>query len=155
MRAMNITDEEVREVQAAALDVVPRSIINIGTVTTGCPCEDGPGCSDQVWIVATNSSRTTGLLLSRIRGTWVVGPVQAWWLRFNEFWGRQGGYRSWNTLDATYSKLLDEMPFCASTTDERASDASATRSAKQPASNVRMQRSGWDKVQVEATAAGR
>ena len=35
MRAVNVTAEEVREIQAAAREIVPRSIINIGAVTTG------------------------------------------------------------------------------------------------------------------------
>lgn len=126
MRVVNITDEEVREIQAAALDVVPRSIVNIGAVTTGCPCEDGPGCTDQVWIVATDQSRTTGLQLSRILGAWVVGPVQAWWLRYDEFMRSQRRYSRYNVDEAARRRLLDTMPFCASKTGDQASAISST-----------------------------
>jgi hypothetical protein len=124
MRVNNITDEEVREIQAAALDIVPRSLINIGAVTTGCACEDGPSCTDQVWIVAADQSRTTGLLLSRILGVWVVGPVQAWWLRYEEFLRDQRRYSKYYVDEVAQRKLLDQMPFCATGTERRRSDGS-------------------------------
>jgi hypothetical protein len=49
LRELNISEDEVREIQSAALQVSPGSIVNISGVVTGCPCEDGLGCSDQVW----------------------------------------------------------------------------------------------------------
>jgi hypothetical protein len=113
MREANITDQEVREIQAAALDVVPRAIVNIGAVTTGCPCEDGPSCTDQVWIVATDSSRSKGLLLSRILGSWAVGPVQTWWLRYDDLLKRRAEFKDYRKFDALQQKLLDDMPFCS------------------------------------------
>jgi hypothetical protein len=125
MRAFNITDEEVREIQGAAWEVVPRSIINIGAVTTGCPCEEGSSCTDQVWIVATDQSRTSGLLLSRILGRWVVGPVQTWWLRYAALLRRDGIYKDYRVYEAAQRKLLDDMPFCATATGDRGSVASA------------------------------
>jgi hypothetical protein len=51
-----IRSEEVREIQAAAHGVVPGALVNISGVVTGCPCEDGTGWSDQVWIVAYRSA---------------------------------------------------------------------------------------------------
>jgi hypothetical protein len=45
LRAVDVSDDEVREMQAVALQVQPDSILNISGVVTGCPCEDGPACS--------------------------------------------------------------------------------------------------------------
>jgi hypothetical protein len=126
MRDMNITDEEVREIQGAALDVVPRAIINIGAVTTGCPCEDGGSCTDQVWIVATDPSRTKGLQLSRILGRWVVGPVQQWWLRYDDLQKRRGEFKDFGNFRAAQQKILDDLPLC---TEAEARAAQATSAA--------------------------
>lgn len=78
LRYENISDEEVREVQSAAAEVLPQAIVNISGVTTGCPCEDGEQCSDQVWIVAYRPDRSVGLMLSKISHHWVIGVVQRW-----------------------------------------------------------------------------
>lgn len=111
-RPLNITDVEVREIQAAALDVLPRAIVNIGTVTTGCKCEDGAGCTDQVWIVATDSRRTKGLQLSRILGRWTIGPVQQWWLRYEEFYAHRDRFADGAEFASAELKLLESMPVC-------------------------------------------
>lgn len=58
LRQDNITDEEVREVQLAALEVYPDVIVNISGVTTGCGCEEGPACTAQVWIALHRGSGT-------------------------------------------------------------------------------------------------
>lgn len=112
MREVNITDQEVGEIQAAALDVLPRAIVNIGAVTRGCACEDGAGCSDQVWVVATTGSRSTGLQLSRILGHWVIGPVQQWWLRYAEFLPQRERFKSYWEFELAHRKMLDSMPYC-------------------------------------------
>lgn len=52
LRAENISDAEVRQIQAAVLGLVPGATVNIGGVTLGCPCEDGAGCTEQIWVVA-------------------------------------------------------------------------------------------------------
>ena len=80
LRELNLSDNEVREIQSVALSIFPGSILNISGVVTGCPCEDGPSCSDQVWIVAHKPGETRGLELSLINEHWTVGIVQRWWL---------------------------------------------------------------------------
>ena len=84
LRYDNISDIEVREIEKEVREIMPGAIVNISGVTTGCPCEDGPKCTDQVWIVAYRPERSTGLMLSKIDGHWRVGPVQSWWLRYSE-----------------------------------------------------------------------
>ena len=73
LRYENISDIEVREIETATRKVYPGAIVNISGVTTGCPCEDGPTCTDQVWIVAYRPERIKGLMLSRIDGRWGIG----------------------------------------------------------------------------------
>ena len=58
----------------------PASIVYISPVTTGCPCEDGATCTDQVWSIAQQADRSHELSLSRIDEQWQVGPLQEWWL---------------------------------------------------------------------------
>ena len=89
LRRENITDEEVREIQGAARSVLPEAIVNIAGVTADCPCEDGPDCSAQVWVVAYDPEETIGLMFSRIDGHWGIGPVQNWWLRHDELWAKR------------------------------------------------------------------
>jgi hypothetical protein len=84
LRQENITDEEVKELQGAARSVLPEAIVNIGGVTSDCPCEDGHDCSAQVWVVAYDPKKTVGLMFSKIDGHWGIGPVQNWWLRHDE-----------------------------------------------------------------------
>jgi hypothetical protein len=81
LRYENISDEEVREVQAVARSLYPNVLVHIGPVVTGCVCEDGPNCTEQVWVMAQTRPVATRLLLSQIKGRWAVGPVQTWWLR--------------------------------------------------------------------------
>jgi hypothetical protein len=76
-RYLNISDNEVREVQSAAAEVLPRSLVSIGTVVTGCPCGDGAKCTDQVWVVAATKTRSMGMLLSRVDSLVVIRPVHA------------------------------------------------------------------------------
>lgn len=84
LRELNVSDEEVREIKAATLEIFPGSILNISGVVKGCPCEEGVGCSDQVWVVTHQPGHTQGLELSRIDGHWGVGVVQQWWLSFEQ-----------------------------------------------------------------------
>jgi hypothetical protein len=112
LRTANITDGEVKELQAAARSVLPESIVNIGGVTSDCPCEDGPGCSAQVWVVAYDPKETVGLMFTRSDGHWGIGPVQAWWLRHDALqkqrpsWRNKAEYLAWaerlEALDATF-----------------------------------------------------
>ncbi len=80
LREENIHDGEVQQIESQVRALLPEAIVNIGPVVSGCPCEDGANCTDQIWVVAETPPSSLGLLLSRIGGYWTVGPVQAWWL---------------------------------------------------------------------------
>jgi hypothetical protein len=117
LRYENISDEEVREVQAAAAEILPRSYVSINGVVVGCPCEDGLKCTNQIWILARREGKATGLLLSRIGGHWVIGPVQRWYLRYEDMKRR-------HALSATHEQyerdrkesqeMLEQLPACES-----------------------------------------
>ncbi len=112
-RYLNISDNEVREVQLAAFEVLPRSFVSIGTVVTGCPCADGPKCADQVWVVAADKKRSMGLLLSDIDGIWVIGPVQRWWLQRDALAASRESFRSYRDYRKAEEELKLEFPACA------------------------------------------
>src|SRR5690348_11837380 len=52
VREKNISDDEIREIENVIHDIFPHALVNISTVVTGCPCEEGPKCKDQVWLTA-------------------------------------------------------------------------------------------------------
>lgn len=79
LRDANITDIEVREIQALVHEHLPNVIVNIGPVVTGCPCEEGAGCTEQVYLQANTAQGTTGLLLSRVGRRWDISRLQKWW----------------------------------------------------------------------------
>src|SRR5204863_6156086 len=81
LRYLNITDEEVRQVQLISVKYLPRAMVNISPVVTNCPCEEGPNCTAQVYVVATTGEKSKGLQLSRLKDQWIVGVVQQWWIR--------------------------------------------------------------------------
>mgnify|MGYP006297859761 CR=1 FL=1 len=101
LRKENISDDEVREIQDAARSVLPDAIVNIAGVTSACPCEEGPECSAQVWVVGHEPGETVGLMFSRIAGHWGIGLVQSWWLRYDEWrasrpsWGNRAEWIAW------------------------------------------------------------
>jgi hypothetical protein len=115
LRKDNITDEDVREVQRAALEVYPDSIVSISAVTDGCDCEDGGKCTAQVWLAVYRESLTRSLVLSKIDGHWKVGALQRWWLVFNAHqsivpgFGRSAQRVAW---DEENQRLLDSFPTC-------------------------------------------
>ena len=113
MRTQNISDVEVLEIQAAAANVMPKAIVNIGSVVTGCPCEDGPNCADQVWVVAFTPEQSAGMLFSRIDGTWGVGPVQKWQLDLQELERRRNTFQKYSDFLTAERALLDRFPVCA------------------------------------------
>lgn len=114
LRQENIRDDEVRQIQAAASPVVPKAIINISGVVTGCPCEEGPSCTDQVWILANQSERTTGLQLSRVGGQWKIGAVQRWWLEYEKLEARRRTFHSISAYYAAEDALKETFPACLS-----------------------------------------
>ena len=108
---INISDIEVREIQAAANTLLPKAIVNIGGVTVRCPCEDGPKCTDQVWVVAWRPTHTTGMLFSHIDGKWIVGPVQKWWLEYQQLLDRQRTLSNFD-FQVAEDKLFEKLPKC-------------------------------------------
>jgi hypothetical protein len=112
LRAVNLNDIEVQEIQAAASQVFPDVVINISGSTVGCPCEDGPKCTGEVWLMASTSSGPKDLKLSKIDNRWSVGPVQQWWLKYNKF---EAAY-PYNQRDFDYysaeSDLKSDFPEC-------------------------------------------
>jgi hypothetical protein len=115
MRSENIRDDEVREIQQVLAQVRPGAIVNIGTVVSGCPCEDGSSCSDQVWVVAHNPGTSVGLLLSRIDHHWTVGPVQQWWLDQEDLSAHRDDYKSAEAFWAAQEALTERFPMCPAT----------------------------------------
>ena len=80
LRKANLSDDEAREIQSIMAPTYPGAILNISGVVTGCPCEEAPSCSDQVWVVPENDLKAGGALLSRSSDRWTIGPIQKWWL---------------------------------------------------------------------------
>jgi hypothetical protein len=116
MRDLNISDNEVREIEAIARRHLLNSMLNISPVVAGCACEEGPLCTDQVFVVATTATQTVSLQLSRIRNAWVVGPVQRWWTQFSALQARRSemGYRR---FDDAKNQLLLDFPMCVGRDD--------------------------------------
>jgi hypothetical protein len=114
LRYLNITDNEVREIQLVAEKVVPKVLLNISPVVDGCPCREGPQCTEQVFIVAEKLDQpamSVGLQLSRVKNAWVVGSVQQWFLRFDALRARQSemGFDEYYSAEG---ELLGELPVC-------------------------------------------
>jgi len=80
LRKANLSDDEAREIQSLMSQVYPGALLNISGAVTGCYCEEGRSCSDQVWVVPRDDVQTPGVLLSRINDRWVIGSIQQWWL---------------------------------------------------------------------------
>jgi hypothetical protein len=116
MRELNISDNEVREIEAIAHRRLFNSMLNISPVVAGCACEEGPLCTDQVFVVATTSTETVSVQLSRIRNAWVVGPVQEWWTRYVQLKMRKSEMDYFVFEDAKNQLLLD-FPMCVGKDD--------------------------------------
>jgi hypothetical protein len=118
LRTENISDAEVSQIQAAVRGLVPGATVNIGGVTLGCPCEDGAGCTEQVWVVAYQREVSRGLMLSRIQDRWQIGPLQGWWLEHDALHGvPEGQPASLQGLDraaahARLQELFEAFPHC-------------------------------------------
>jgi hypothetical protein len=89
LRYENISDIEVREIQTAVAGLTPGAIINIDSVFEGCSCEEGPTCTDQVWVVSHLPSQTVSLKLSRMDGHWKLGPFEEWQRTWDAFQKRR------------------------------------------------------------------
>jgi hypothetical protein len=115
LRELNVSDEEVREMQSIALNVFPGAIVNISGVVSGCSCEEGSSCSDQVWIVAHRTGHSQGLQLSRVNGRWGIGVVQQWWLNFEEL--QVVRLTAPEVYDEALHNLYESYPACVNKAD--------------------------------------
>ena len=111
LRYLNISDNEVREIQIMAEKYLPKVLLNISPVVTGCPCEEGPQCTDQVYIVAETAQSSKGLQMSRVRNAWVVGSVQQWWLKHDELTA-QDGKMNYEKYESAMNELVRDFPMC-------------------------------------------
>ena len=114
-RRENISDEEVREVQDAALRVYPDFIVVISGVNDGCTCEEGRQCSAQVGLALNRNNVTRSLVLSRIDGHWKVGAVQSWWLKFRDFERAHPRPTNWDARqdwEREIGVVLEQYPAC-------------------------------------------
>jgi len=112
LRYLNISDYEVREIQLMAEKYLPKVLLNISPVVAGCPCEEGPQCTDQVYIVAESGQSSKGLQMSRIRNAWVVGSVQQWWLKRDAL-EASSGKMSYEKRESAMNELVRDFPMCA------------------------------------------
>lgn len=100
----------MREIQALAFQFYPGSILNISGVVTGCPCEEGPRCTEQVWVVAHSGGQTSGLQLSRVGGHRTIGVVQRWWSDYQKLLdNRTSDMRTWYTA---LEEMQNKFPAC-------------------------------------------
>jgi hypothetical protein len=114
LRDLNISDNEVREVEAIAQKYLPRSLVNISPVVAECPCEEGPRCTAQVYVVATTPANSRGLQLSRMNDHWVVGMVQQWWHRHDAIVPQNTGNKFLDDYlhEKAVNELYEEFPVC-------------------------------------------
>jgi hypothetical protein len=111
LRDINISDNEIREIELLVRDYLPRVIVNIGPVVTGCPCEEGRGCTEQVYIQANTASNSVGLLLSRVANRWGISAAQKWWLR-RQALDRTVAKLSWMERHEREWELAQDFPGC-------------------------------------------
>jgi hypothetical protein len=121
LRVDNISDEEVRELEAVMDEHFPGAIVNIGGVTAGCPCEDGTSCDSQVWVVTHLAGESNGLMLSQIGDRWAIRPLQQWWLRRDHLYSLMRAaldsnatnrYETYRRFQEQQNQLQREFPFC-------------------------------------------
>jgi hypothetical protein len=118
-RRENISDEEVREVQDAALQVYPDFIVVISGVTDGCTCEEGSQCSAQVGLALNRNNVTRSLVLSKINSHWRIGAVQNWFLKYHEFERNHPRPTNWDDLqdwERARQALFKLYPACPAPT---------------------------------------
>jgi hypothetical protein len=112
MRDLNITDGEVREIQRLMRSIDVQEILNISAVVTGCACEEGADCTEQVYVVGKYKDRNVGMQLSRLRNLWTFGRVQRWWLDYSALRARETIMEDSEYEKARGIKLM-EFPMCS------------------------------------------
>ena len=133
LRDVNISDEEIREIEMITRKYLPRAYVNISPVVTDCPCEEGPACTAQVYVVAQTADQTRGIQLSRMNDRWNVGTVQQWWLRRDAVKRQHTGnsFLDYYLFQKAVTELLEEFPMCAG----QQAAAPKTASTPKPAGN--------------------
>jgi hypothetical protein len=111
LRYLNLTDNEMREIQDVAQKYLTKTMLNVSPVIEGCPCEEGPMCTDQVYVVTYAAEQAKGLQLSRVKGTWQIGVVQQWWTKFDALAARLREKDYW-AFRRQASELFREFPSC-------------------------------------------
>ena len=111
LRYINLSDNEMREIQVIAQKQLSNTMLNVSPVIEGCPCEEGPLCTDQVYVVTYVSEHARGLQLSRVKGAWQVGVVQQWWNRYDEL-RAQVMKMNYRLFESKESELFREFPSC-------------------------------------------
>ncbi len=114
LRDLNISDDEIREVEGIARKYLPQSFVNISPVVGECPCEEGPTCTAQVYVVATTPASSRGLQLSRLNDRWNVSRVQQWWHRREAIVAQNTGdaLRDHYLYNKAVNELYEEFPLC-------------------------------------------
>jgi hypothetical protein len=115
LREMNLSDNEVREIQGLVVDHLPKDMVNISPVVAGCACEEGPSCSAQVYVVAMNGDYHRGLQLSRVDDAWRIGAIQTWWLEYEALAPKLRKMELREALEKRYA-LANRFPACAAKT---------------------------------------
>jgi hypothetical protein len=115
LRDVNISDEEIREVELLMRKYLPKAYVNFSPVVTDCPCEEGPACTAQLYVVAQSQTETRGIQLSRTRDRWNVGTVQQWWLRRDAVVRQRTGnpFLDDYLFQKAVNELYEEFPLCA------------------------------------------
>jgi len=111
LRYVNLSDNEMREIQDVAQKNLAKTMLNVSPVIEGCPCEEGPMCTDQVYVVTYVSDHAKGLQLSRVKGVWQIGVVQQWWTKYDALEARSQKTDYW-VLRSEKSELFSEFPTC-------------------------------------------
>ena len=119
LRYENISDIEVRQIQAVLNTIHPGAIVNIGGVMEGCSCAETESCTNQVSVVAYLPSHSVGITLSKIDNVWKVGKVQGWWLEYEALFRsrrqRDNGFivpATGKSLEERIQDLHERMPIC-------------------------------------------
>ncbi len=129
LRYMNISDNEVREIEALAANVSIPALVNISPIVTGCSCEEGAHCTEQVYIIGRYQDRQIGLQLSRVKHKWNVGRVQRWWLEYAALQAREKVMER-TVYDQAHARKLLDFPMCVGgATDDRTATASSAPGA--------------------------
>ncbi len=111
LRYVNLSDNEMREIQQVAEKHLAKTMLNISPVIEGCACEEGPLCTDQVYVVTYVADKAKGLQLSRVKNVWQIGVVQQWWTRYDALQERMTRM-DFRAFASARSELFREFPSC-------------------------------------------